>query len=197
MRATGWRFGMQNHAPSCKNGPDTDYNQSCSISWNLLILRLKHFTRNVYSCVSLPCWCLLQKQNSEGFFLQFAFHSLKSQLMVFTNLFTSICIQFAIHLFHPSSICQNMFCFLFCVFVCLLSFKCFLLGCRLTSHQAAEGTSCVAAAVQNSRRMTPLKSHHEHFCNDSLRTPMNSANCRQWLKSRKHCACGSTIATAT
>ena len=131
-----------------------------------------------------------------GFFFNSHF-SLKSQLMVFTNLFTSICIQFAIHLFHPSSICQNMFCFLFCVFVCLLSFKCFLLGCRLTSHQAAEGTSCVAAAVQNSRRMTPLKSHHEHFCNDSLRTPMNSANCRQWLKSRKHCACGSTIATAT
>lgn len=125
MRAMGWWFGMKNHAPSCKNGPDTDYNQSCSISWNLLILRLKHFTRNVYSCVSLPCWCLLQKQNSERFFffnshfivLKVSWWCLQTCLHLYAFSLLSI---FSIH--HLSvKIC---FVFLFCVFVCLLSFKC-------------------------------------------------------------------------
>ena len=35
-------------------------------------------------------------------------------------------------------------------------------SCRLNSHHAAEGTSCVAGAVRNTRHITPLKSHHEH-----------------------------------
>ena len=62
-------------------------------------------------------------------------------------------------------------------------------SCRLNSHHAAEGTSCVAGAVKTlgtSRRWSHITSIF--FCNDSLRAPMNSAHHRKWLESRKHCA---------
>ena len=57
----------------------------------------------------------------------------------------------------------------------------YILGYRpIPPTSTAEGTSCVAGAAKNSRRITPLKSHHEHcFCKHSLRARMNSAEHRK------------------
>jgi len=43
---------------------------------------------------------------------------------------------------------------------CCLDSEKYNTSCRLNSHHAAKGTSCVAGAVKNTRHITPLKSHH-------------------------------------